>query len=229
MTDSNYQEFRANVLFIWLCCNGAYFYIVLGLSGSNDPTLINDGSIGALQIFTMILAGMVIFRVIFSTIYVIKWKCRYNRDPRYKIKPFNLEKIWQKRSKKDDDGFSSDDEEIHLIAERICLLHDQDIILQKISKEENDGDYSTESEDIYIKSKRLILAHEQDIRVARGEASSFDEKSDESYKLKLASKDDHHYEKLKKRGGKANELEFEDNVVEEARPLIVEEVNSNFC
>ena len=37
LTSDNYQEFRANVLFIWLCCNGAYFYIVLRLTSSGDP------------------------------------------------------------------------------------------------------------------------------------------------------------------------------------------------
>jgi len=124
MTDNNYQEFRANVLFIWLICNGAYFYIVLGLSGSNDPTTINNGSVGALQVFTMVLAGMVIFRVFFSTIYVIKWKFRYCCNKKYKIKRFNLEKTWQKRSKQEDEGLSSDDEDIYLKAKRIYLAHE---------------------------------------------------------------------------------------------------------
>lgn len=39
LTADNYEEFRANVLFIWICSNGAYFYIVLKLVGSSDPTL----------------------------------------------------------------------------------------------------------------------------------------------------------------------------------------------
>ena len=38
MTEHNYAEFRANLLFIWLCCNGAYFFVVLKLSGSSNPT-----------------------------------------------------------------------------------------------------------------------------------------------------------------------------------------------
>lgn len=36
-TEQNYQEFRANMLFVWICCNGAYFYIVLKLTSSGDP------------------------------------------------------------------------------------------------------------------------------------------------------------------------------------------------
>ena len=47
-TQHNFEEFRANVLFIWICLNGAYFFIVLHLTGSDDPTKINDGSFGPL-------------------------------------------------------------------------------------------------------------------------------------------------------------------------------------
>lgn len=48
LTEQNYMEFRANLLFIWICCNGAYFYIVLKLTSSGDPEYINDGSFGPL-------------------------------------------------------------------------------------------------------------------------------------------------------------------------------------
>ena len=48
MTQKNYKEFRANVLFIWIICNAAYFYIVLSLGASADPSYVNDGSFGPL-------------------------------------------------------------------------------------------------------------------------------------------------------------------------------------
>ena len=38
-TEESYMTFRANVLFIWIACNGAYFFIVLRLTGSSDPML----------------------------------------------------------------------------------------------------------------------------------------------------------------------------------------------
>jgi len=84
--------------------------------------VINNGSVGPLQVFTMILAGMVVFKVFFATIYVIKWKFRYCCNKKYKISRFSLEKTWQKRVKKEeDDGFSSDDEDIYQKAKRIYL------------------------------------------------------------------------------------------------------------
>ena len=99
-TQHNFEEFRANVLFVWICMNGAYFYIVLRLTGSNDPTLVNDGSFGPLQGFTMFLAFIVVFRVFFAAIYVCKWKWRYNFDERYKVTEYNLEQTYSKLRKK---------------------------------------------------------------------------------------------------------------------------------
>lgn len=124
-TEHNYEEYRANILFIWICCNGAYFFIVLKLSGSGDPTKINDGSFGPLQGFTCFLASIVVFRVIFGGLYVLKWKWRYNCDKKYKIKQYNLERSWKRmRDKEKDDCFSTDDELIYKECER--LLKDRD-------------------------------------------------------------------------------------------------------
>jgi len=62
----------------------------------------------------MFIAGLVIFRVVFATCYVCKWKCRYNCDKKYKIKRFNLEKNFRKmRQKQDNEDGSSDDEDIY--------------------------------------------------------------------------------------------------------------------
>ena len=41
-TEANYSEFRGNVLFIWLCSNAAYFFIVLKLTGSSDPMYVSE-------------------------------------------------------------------------------------------------------------------------------------------------------------------------------------------
>ena len=105
--------------------NGAYFYFVLSLAGSDSPTEINNGSVGPLQVFTLFLAGLVIYKVIFATIYVCKWKCRYNCKKEYKVKRYNLEKNFRKmRAKQDDEegeGNSSDDDAIYEIAKRIYL------------------------------------------------------------------------------------------------------------
>lgn len=123
MTEAKYQEFRANVLFIWLCCNGAYFYIVLKLTGSSDPQYINNGSFGPLQGFTVFLASLVIFRVFFAAIYVCKWKCRYACSKKYRVTEYNLEKNFAKLRADEHEGDSSDDMEIYETAKRIYLEH----------------------------------------------------------------------------------------------------------
>ena len=113
-TEEIYQTFRANILFIWLCCNGAYFYIVLRLTSSGDPQKVNDGSFGPLQGFTLFLAGIVVFRVFFASLYVCKWKWRYNCNKKYKITTYNLERNFNKlRAQQSGDNESSDDEEIY--------------------------------------------------------------------------------------------------------------------
>ena len=90
---------------------------------------VNDGSFGPLQGFTLFLAGLVVFRVIFAFFYVCKWKWRYNFNKAYKIKEFNLERNFRKlRADQNDDGFSSDDEEIYETAKRIYLDHEKELL-----------------------------------------------------------------------------------------------------
>ena len=87
--------------------------------------LINDGSFGPLQIFTLFLAGIVVFRVTFASIYVGKWKWRYCCNKKYRVQEYNLEKVYSKmRQKQQDDNFSSDDEDIYQLAKNICAEHD---------------------------------------------------------------------------------------------------------
>lgn len=69
---------------------------MLRLTGSGDPTLVNDGSFGPLQGFTMFLAAIVVFRVVFGTLYVLKWKWRYNFDKKYQVTEYNLDRAFRK-------------------------------------------------------------------------------------------------------------------------------------
>jgi hypothetical protein len=47
-TAEDYKTFRANFLFAWLCCNGAYFLFVLAIGNSGSSTIVNDGKITGL-------------------------------------------------------------------------------------------------------------------------------------------------------------------------------------
>jgi len=98
----NYKAYRANFLFIWFCANGAYFVTVLRLGESGDEYDVNSGKFTVLDGFSMYLAGIVIFRVIFALLYVLKWQCRYAFNPKYQIAEYNLEREF-KMLKKDKD------------------------------------------------------------------------------------------------------------------------------
>ncbi len=50
------------------------------------------------------------FRVTFATIYILKWKCRYNCSSKYKISKVNLTQEFKDIKKKSADGESTDDE-----------------------------------------------------------------------------------------------------------------------
>ena len=70
-----------------------------------------------------------VFRVIFAILYVLKWKFRYCCDKKYKIKTYNLDRNFAKlRAEQNDDGHSSDDEEIYQAAKRIYLEREHEIM-----------------------------------------------------------------------------------------------------
>ena len=82
-TQINYKAYRANFLFLWFCANGAYFVLVLRLGESGDQYEVNSGAFSVLDGFSMYLASVVLFRVIFAFLYVVKWQWRYWRNPNY--------------------------------------------------------------------------------------------------------------------------------------------------
>ena len=55
-----------------------------------------------LEGFSMYLASIVIFRVVFALLYVLKWQWRYAFNPKYQIAEYNLEREF-KKLKKDKD------------------------------------------------------------------------------------------------------------------------------
>ena len=69
------------------------------------------------------------FRVFFASIYICKWKWRYNFNKAYLVTPYNLERTYRKiRKEQKDHGFSSDDEEIYEAAKRIYKEHEKEIL-----------------------------------------------------------------------------------------------------
>ena len=101
-TSDDYKTFRANFLFLWLCCNGAYFLVVLAIGNSGSKTVVNDGNMGLLEYFSLYLAFIVVFRVTFAIMHTCKWRWRYAFNKKYKITEYNLEQNFKelKRSAK---------------------------------------------------------------------------------------------------------------------------------
>ena len=54
---------------------------------------MNNGVFNVLDGFSMYLASVVIFRVFFAILYVIKWQWRFAFNSKYKIGEYNIEKI----------------------------------------------------------------------------------------------------------------------------------------
>ena len=110
-TAADYMTFRANFLFFWLLCNGAYFFVVLNIGTGGDKQTVNTGKLGPLEIFSLYLAGIVVFRVFFAILHTIKWKWRFCCNKKYKIQEYNLEIAFKKLKKEARTGGESTDDE----------------------------------------------------------------------------------------------------------------------
>ena len=119
-TSDDYKTFRANFLFLWLCGNGAYFLAVLAIGNSGSKTVVNNGTMGVLEYFSLYLAGIVVFRVTFAVLHTCKWRWRFAINKKYQIQEYNLEKNFKELKKQArTGGESSDDELMEEEAEKI--------------------------------------------------------------------------------------------------------------
>ena len=59
------------------------------------------------------------FRVIVASLYILKWKCRYNCSSKYKVSRQNLLNEVEKMKTERDNGESTDDAEIHVKLDKI--------------------------------------------------------------------------------------------------------------
>ena len=83
---ADYMVFRTNFTFFWMISNGLYLVLILWLvNGSGDRTVVNSGSFGYLEVFSLYLAGLVMFRVIFAALYILSWKFSYSCSKDYRI------------------------------------------------------------------------------------------------------------------------------------------------
>lgn len=67
-----------------------YYIMIVELVNSSSGSTYRDSDSGYLAGFSLYLGGLVLFRVIFASMYIIKWKCRYNCNKKYKVRFRNM-------------------------------------------------------------------------------------------------------------------------------------------
>lgn len=85
--------FRVNFVTFWILSNSAFAIVTenyLALPDTNAQEPINDGSIGFLEVFALYLASLVVYRVFFGFIHILKFKTLTNCVNRYKTPKYNL-------------------------------------------------------------------------------------------------------------------------------------------
>jgi len=71
----NYEMFRVNFFIFWILINGAYVFFLGSSVSSNSPT-INDGNWGFLEWFSLYLSGIVIYKVVFAALHLLRFRFR---------------------------------------------------------------------------------------------------------------------------------------------------------
>ena len=168
-TTINYKAYRANFLFLWFCANGAYFVVVLRLAASADQYDVNSGKFNVLDGFSMYLAGIVVFRVIFALLYVVKWQWRYARNPNYQVNEYNLERQFKKLKKDKDCQESSDDREdrehLHAVArarERTIKTKSKRMVRGRKNKVVTKREMLDETKRLLMEEDIVTCAHDSD-------------------------------------------------------------------
>ena len=86
------MAFRVNFVTFWVCCNAAFVIVVEGFTETPNANHegVNDGSIGFLEVFAMYLATLVVYRVFFGLLHILKFKtltscfcCKKYKTPKF--------------------------------------------------------------------------------------------------------------------------------------------------
>ena len=97
-SDDDYKVFRTNFVFGWLLANMLYYVMILELVELDSYKFeeTRDSDDGYLAYFSIFLASMVFVRLLFSSLFILKWKCRYCCSPSYKVARRNLDMVTEK-------------------------------------------------------------------------------------------------------------------------------------
>ena len=159
-TEGDYKVFRTNFVLGWLAANMGYYIMIVELVNSNSGGTVGeiiDSDQGYLTYFSIYLAALVLFRVIFSVIYILLWKFRYNCQGKYKVEERNLTQEVKRIRKTNENGESTDDEEINAQLDQFYEQNKNDIS-KKLFESMRDKNYDNSVHDAtlnYIGQKNI--------------------------------------------------------------------------
>lgn len=102
----NYQMFRANFLCGWVILNALYI-IVISAKVNLVKTVVNDGSIGFIEVFSAYLASIVVFKLVFAVLHLLRFKVRLACNPDLRVQVVDLVKDQRKRKTGDEESRES--------------------------------------------------------------------------------------------------------------------------
>ena len=107
----DYKVFRAYFLYFWLLSNALFGGLTVALNNTGYVKFLNK-YFTFLDGFALFVAGLIIFKFLFSLIYTLKWNIRRWVDPYYGNPPFSLNDEFKKiRKNRSNAGFSTDEDE----------------------------------------------------------------------------------------------------------------------
>jgi len=115
---NDYLVFRTNFVFFWMISNMSYFLITIELINTSGNTETqNDGSWNYLNVFALIISGLILFRLVSAFGFLIVWKfrqwccCRSFR--KWQVKKVNLNAEFKKIRRDVNLAESSDEDEVN--------------------------------------------------------------------------------------------------------------------
>lgn len=125
--EGDYKVFRTNFVMFWLAANIGYYILIVELVQAGTGQTYYDHDSGYLVGFSLYLAAIVVFRVFFASIYILKWKCRYNCSKTYRVRQQNLVKEFKQIKSESKNGESTDDEAIEEELQKIYAKNKAEI------------------------------------------------------------------------------------------------------
>ena len=104
--------YRVNMLVFWMLSQVAWIIFITFVNNQTHMTMNVPGEFTFIIVLSSYLAAMVVFKVVFAAVHILKMKFQYNCCPKLKVERVNLHKEIRKLKKGQDheDGLMDDDD-----------------------------------------------------------------------------------------------------------------------